>query len=422
MPGDESLVSVVVPTHNSAAHVGQCVDSLLAQTYRNIEVICVDDGSVDGTLDLLRRYESQDDRVGVIAQPNQGPGAARNRGIDAARGDYLYFLDSDDWVEPWLVEHAVARLRQTDAQIVIFPYLDFDERVGVPYATVGMVLEDAFEGETFSWRDNPDWIFRAMQNLMWNKVFRTDFVRESSLRCQEDVRLTEDLMFTAPALVLADRLTFLHERPVYHRAGTGDNTMAHKDDHPLDFYDAFLVFRRWIEGRGLWGDLEVAYVNWAADSCAYNLTTLHTAEGFRLVFETMADEGLARMGLLDVDPSAYHEERFRDLIRQIQARDLEGYLFSLFRDASDTSGFWWYANAVAHVQLDAEVGRRERAERERDGLADQLGQLQGERDGLEREAESLRQEVDSLRRSTSFRLGQVVAGPAARLRDRLGRS
>lgn len=417
----DPLVSVVVPTYNSAAHLGQCVESVLDQTYGNLELICVDDGSGDGTLDLLRSYEASDPRVRVIAQENAGPGAARNRGVEAARGVYISFLDSDDWAEPQLVEHAVRRLEETGAQIATFPYYDYDERVGIPYATEGIVLEDAYEGDAFSWRDNPDWIFRALQNLMWNKVFRADFIRENHIRCQEDVRLTEDLMFTAPALVLADDLTFVHERLVYHRAGTGGNTMAHKDDHPLDFYTAFLTLRRWIEGRGLWSELRVAYVNWAVDGCIYNLQTLNTPEGFRLVYDTLAREGLGRLGLLDVAPSVYHEDRFREFIAHAQTEDAEHGLYRYYRNERGDSRLWWYRNAVANVFLQEEQERRGRLERRcedlearNEELEKRVRKLTGERDDALADAEALRE-------SSSYRLGNAVARPAAKLRDALHR-
>lgn len=96
MTGLADLVSVVVPCYNVEKYVGECLDSLLAQTWRNLEIICVNDGSTDGTLDILERYSKSDSRIKIISKSNGGLGAARNTGMAAAKGKYIYFLDSDD--------------------------------------------------------------------------------------------------------------------------------------------------------------------------------------------------------------------------------------------------------------------------------------------------------------------------------------
>jgi len=98
--GDSSLISVIVPVYNTEAYLGACLDSLLNQTYRSIEVICVDDGSTDGSPRILQQYAEKDPRVKVLTQPNMGQGTARNQGLRQAGGKYVYFMDSDDLLAP----------------------------------------------------------------------------------------------------------------------------------------------------------------------------------------------------------------------------------------------------------------------------------------------------------------------------------
>ena len=92
-------VSVIIPVYNTERYLTQCLESIVSQTLEDIEIICVNDGSKDGSADILRDYARRDRRVIVIDQPNQGLSAARNAGASAAAGDYLYFLDSDDYIE-----------------------------------------------------------------------------------------------------------------------------------------------------------------------------------------------------------------------------------------------------------------------------------------------------------------------------------
>ena len=96
----EPKVSIIIPVYNVEPFLARCLDSVVGQTLRGIEIICVDDGSPDRSIDILNRYAAQDDRIRVISQENRGLGGARNRGFDAATGEFILFVDSDDWIDP----------------------------------------------------------------------------------------------------------------------------------------------------------------------------------------------------------------------------------------------------------------------------------------------------------------------------------
>lgn len=113
-------VSVIVPVYNQEKYLEQCVKSILVQTLHEAEFIFVDDGSTDSSLSMLKEYEKQDSRVKVITQENGGAGKARNTGLSVARGEYLSFLDSDDFFEPDMLEKAVAALEDSKADFVVF--------------------------------------------------------------------------------------------------------------------------------------------------------------------------------------------------------------------------------------------------------------------------------------------------------------
>lgn len=113
----EPKVSIVIPVYNVEAFLARCLDSILAQTLREIEVICVDDGSVDHSVEILNRYAAQDVRVQVVTQENRGVGSARNRGFDRARGEYVLFLDSDDWIDPAYCEALCVAAQRSGADV-----------------------------------------------------------------------------------------------------------------------------------------------------------------------------------------------------------------------------------------------------------------------------------------------------------------
>lgn len=116
------LVTIVVPIHNVAPCVRMCLDSVAGQTYQNLEIVVVDDGSTDGGGETCNRVAMRDSRFSVVHTENRGLSAARNVGLSHARGDYLVFLDSDDWIEPSAVEALVAAALREDADVVACRY------------------------------------------------------------------------------------------------------------------------------------------------------------------------------------------------------------------------------------------------------------------------------------------------------------
>ena len=121
--GDQSImvkVSVIIPVYNVEPYLKQCMDSVVGQTLKDIEIICVDDGSTDGSLDILREYAAEDNRIQIIEQKNAGAGAARNNGMRHATGKYLSFLDSDDFFEPRMLEKAYDLPEKDQADFVAY--------------------------------------------------------------------------------------------------------------------------------------------------------------------------------------------------------------------------------------------------------------------------------------------------------------
>ena len=111
-------VSVILPVYNVSDYLRQCMDSIVGQTLKDIEIICVDDGSTDDSLAILKEYEAKDQRVKVIQQANAGAGAARNKGLEIATGEYLSFLDSDDFVDVNMYEQLYLKAKAKDIDVV----------------------------------------------------------------------------------------------------------------------------------------------------------------------------------------------------------------------------------------------------------------------------------------------------------------
>ena len=117
------LISIIVPIYNIEKHIVRCLDSILAQTYHNIEVILIDDGSTDNSGKICDQYSSADTRINVFHKQNGGLVSARNLGLESARGDYIGFVDSDDWIEPNMYERMYNNLKNNNSEICICNYI-----------------------------------------------------------------------------------------------------------------------------------------------------------------------------------------------------------------------------------------------------------------------------------------------------------
>lgn len=213
----EVFVSVVIPVYNVERFLPQCVDSVLGQSYRNLEVILVDDGSTDGSPQMCDRYAEQDERLRVIHQENRGVSAARNRGMDAAVGDYIYFLDSDDYIVEGAIKKLVEKAEPDHLDVVFSERVSVEED-GTPLKTQRQRTEEyhgVYGGRTLFAEISNNSELRVHVQLI---LMRRDFLLKSGLKFYEGI-LHEDVLFTFLLLmqdgccgVLSDRLLFKRHR------------------------------------------------------------------------------------------------------------------------------------------------------------------------------------------------------------------
>ena len=198
--GVRGLLSIVVPVYNVEHYLGPLLVSVQRQTYRDIEIIVVDDGSTDGSLSVARRFRRRDPRIRIISQANAGLGAARNAGAVIAKGEYLAFIDSDDTVDRHAFRYTIATLEVTGSDLAIAPYRRLvreQERPAGPW----IHLAHEHERLAVDIDDAPDILVNA---VAWSKVYRRAFWEDNAFRFPEGV-LYEDQVVSARAYALASR-------------------------------------------------------------------------------------------------------------------------------------------------------------------------------------------------------------------------
>ena len=206
------MVSIVVPIYNAEQYLRRCVDSILNQEYTDYELLLVNDGSTDASGDICEEYGDRDPRVIVIQKENTGVSDSRNRALDRARGKYLQFLDSDDWITPDATRLFVRAAEEYGCDMVIS---DFYRVVGERLSPKGDIEEEGvLTREEFAahMMENPADFYYG---VLWNKLYRRDIVEEHKLRMDTDISWCEDFMFNLEYIRYAKVFYALHA-PIYY--------------------------------------------------------------------------------------------------------------------------------------------------------------------------------------------------------------
>ena len=272
---DNIKVSVILPVYNGEKYIKKCMESLIGQTLKEIEIICVDDGSVDGTLEALKEYENLDN-VTVITQENAGAGAARNKGMSYAKGEYLSFLDADDIFEKDMLEVAYNKAVEDKADMVVFNsdqyYEDTQE-----YKKADWTLRYAKipPYTPFKHRQMTENVFKVFVGWAWDKLFLKEFVDKYSLKFQEQ-RTSNDMFFVFMATVLSNRITVVpKDKVLVHQRRNNAVSLSNTREKSWQcFHEALKKLKQGLVEHGIYKEVEQDYINYALHFSLWNLNTV----------------------------------------------------------------------------------------------------------------------------------------------------
>ena len=220
-------VSVVIPVYNVEPYLNICMDSVVNQTLEDIEIICINDGSTDKSLDILNSYAEKDDRITVISQENGGHAVATNKGMKLAQGKYLYLMDSDDMLDLEALEKTYTVAEEKKVDFVLFQAMNYDEATDRTYANemYSMNRLADFVGEKiFDYKDIGDLAF-TISVTPWTKLYKREFVEKCGATFPEGL-IFEDNVFFWEVFFSAERIYFLKEHLFTRRWHDASSTRA----------------------------------------------------------------------------------------------------------------------------------------------------------------------------------------------------
>jgi glycosyltransferase involved in cell wall biosynthesis len=227
---NNKLVSIIVPIYNAEKYLKTCIDSILNQTYENIEVILINDGSTDNSKKICCEYKEKDSRIVVIDQPNCGPSISRNNGLKLSTGKYVQFVDADDYIEQDMTEKLIKSM-DNNTQLVMSAFNvvfikdgkgdkvtnDCNKLLGMKNYYKKPEFLSVF-GEFFLL----DYI-----NVLWNKLYSIDVIKKNNLRFIDDLFMGEDLLFNLDYIKSCDDIKFINQ-PLYNYLQINENSLTRK--------------------------------------------------------------------------------------------------------------------------------------------------------------------------------------------------
>lgn len=222
------MVSIILPVFNAERFLPQCLDSILSQTYQEWELIAVDDGSKDGSIEILKSYENRDNRIHIISKENEGVSIARNVALEQTHGDYIYFVDSDDIVMPEALMILVEAMESSHATFVKSDFLPIDEQGKQVFVNKKQVIRRRYDGKVM---DSEKFFKKILMKeyFLWTCLFRKDIIVKNHIQFIPHCRLMEDAAFVVDYLLYSDRNVYKDACVYGYRKYEGTVSAVNKD-------------------------------------------------------------------------------------------------------------------------------------------------------------------------------------------------
>lgn len=261
---NEVKISIIVPVYNVEKYLPKCLDSLINQTYKNLEIICVNDGSEDSSADILNRYAEQDNRFVIINKENEGVSLARNKALEAVSGEYIMFVDSDDWIDIYTCELAINKALQQKADVVFWTYIR-------EFSNVSLQKNIFDESEIiFEQKEIEDKLYRRAFGLIgkelshpgnadalctiWGKLYKTSIVRDNKIYFYDimEIGTYEDGLFNLNIWSFVNKAVYMNVGLYHYRKDNEQSvTTAYKQNLFIQWQRLFSVMNEIIKKNNL---------------------------------------------------------------------------------------------------------------------------------------------------------------------------
>lgn len=252
-------LSIVIPVYNVENYIAQCLESILNQSFKDLEIICVNDGSTDNSLSVLQDYKAKDDRIIIIDKKNEGSGIARNAGLSIAKGEYVYYVDGDDWIEDNALEKIIVKADKLNTDILIFGGLSYYEGKGKNGGYSADKLPKEYFNKVFSSKDIKKDIFK-FPSTAWTKLYRRDFLIKNNIKFQ-DIKAGQDQLPFFHSMIKAERIALLPENIYCYRKNRKGAVTSVKKKKSFSPIYVFYGVEEMLKSENLLDEYKNVFVN-----------------------------------------------------------------------------------------------------------------------------------------------------------------
>lgn len=268
-------ISIIIPVYNSEEFLEGCLNSIINQSINDIEVICINDGSLDNSLDILKKYKTKDNRIKIFSQVNKGPASARNEGIKKANGEYTLFVDSDDWIESTMCEELYNHAKHLNSDLVLFDATEHNlekkhrNRVYFPFNS----FKEDYNNFTFNYTFNKKLVLNYFL-VIWSKMYKTEFVKKIEF---PNLPLYEDIQFHVESMLLANKISYFPKLFYHYRKlnVNSEQNFKAKTDKSLVIVDVFEDIYNFLLENNFFNDLEINFFTFVFNESRNNLNNIN---------------------------------------------------------------------------------------------------------------------------------------------------
>lgn len=297
------MISVIIPVYNVEDYLVECLDSVSNQSFKDIEIICVNDGSTDMSPKILDDYVKKDSRIKIITQENNGLGHARNTGLKYAAGEYVLFVDSDDFLCENALEELYSNASSNNSDVVIFNFFTYNGN----YTSAGLQLEELFGNVdyndfTFTYRDIKHYVMYDYF-AVWFKMYKKDFLDKFNLDFPVGIAY-EDVLFQVKSLIYADKISFLPKHLYSYRV-SNSSSITSDGTKIYDIVDVVDSVEKFLKEMSLYDEFEFEFLMFKIIHYSYKVRISRGTNYFDFVKnEFISLKNNPKLNLNDLTPKA----------------------------------------------------------------------------------------------------------------------
>ncbi len=326
MDNKTKKISVIMPIYNAGEYLVPAIKSLLSQSFSNFELICVNDGSTDNSAKIVKKLQAKDNRITLVSQGNLGPSVARNKGLESASGEYIIFLDADDFYADNLLSELYEAAEKNELDIAVAKFDIYNDSKDSYTQITDEPHGNIYSGGAVTSKNaHPDVILNSTTGYVWNKLFRASFIREKELSFDSELYVFEDVHFVCSAMSLAERVGRVDEVLIHHRVYSDQSRSRHFRKYYSQVPVVYKKVKEFLMQRGMYIPLKKSFLNLSASRC-YKIYNLLWREGKERLWDMLHDEYAAEFDWLGHEKDVFEDMNVCEFVANVALYTYAEYL------------------------------------------------------------------------------------------------